>query len=217
MLRSRGAKIHLRWRQGHAESPPAPFTKPEERIPLAFRGGVRGLRLPSRVMDTTDHAVNLIPKVTCSRVRSTRPRRLPGLARTQHSLLRPAPREDDQLGAAPGSSRRLVNGLAPPASGNGTAAAPGSSRSPPTIWRGKWQSRYLAARSAEAEAAQALPPPQTATSMRRSTSSATRPSTSRSPAPSSASSSSGLRQRLRPRACAARRAGPRSPCPCRSG
>ena len=101
------------------------------------------------------------------------------LARRQHRLLRPAPHEYDQFGSAPGSSRRLVHGLAPPASGDGTAAAPGSSRSLPSVLQyraGKWRCRYVAAplrRGAQRGrgAGASLAPPEAATSVCRATSS----------------------------------------------
>jgi len=164
-----------------AGSPPAPFTKSEECRPLAFRGGVLEPRLPSRIPEgqgprdqgvggscpcicvapvagpaTLDHRVTRSSVTAGGSAR----RPLPGLTPGQDRLFRPAPHDHDQFRLAPGSSRRLVHGLAPPASGDGSAVAPGSSRSLPTVLHyrgGKWQSRYVAARSAEAEAAPALP------------------------------------------------------------
>ena len=142
------------------------------------------------------------PRTHVPRTRKRNHIRRAYLARGEYRLLRPAPHEDDQLRSAPGSFRRLVHGLAPPASGGGAAAAPGSSRSLPSVLHclegGQVATPLRRGAQRRSGSGAGLGPPQATTGRRRATSAATRPSRSRSPAPSSASSSSGVRAAITP-------------------
>ena len=119
--------------------PSAPFTKPEKCVPLALRVGARGLRLSSRIPEGQDPEHRGVEESAGQMTVAVRARsacvpttyivafRLGPpdcrLARSQYSLLRLAARDHDQFGLAPGSSRWLVHGLAPPDCGDGIAAA----------------------------------------------------------------------------------------------